>query len=521
MNKVKQYAVFEISLESDRDYDNPFADESCQAVFTGPDGTEAMLSGFHDGDRCWKARFVPETQGAWTYTARLETAGIETKGELECVLSDQHGFLVISAQNPYRFEHKDGTPFYPIGQQVGAGVSPAPGFDAPEGAEEWTATDRETFMQAFTGATNLIRSQFGCGIKAGCSMPVNTEETGPDRYDLENSRWIDDSCRAIKQYGWAQIGILFQDMSLHGEYETLFGTVRDTTTYKTMQSPHLPAMEQYIRYAVARWSAYIDIWEIYNEDSYAPDDLLAHFAGIIREADPYRHPITTNYERPEQDWCEIVCPHAYMVCEARQVPAYLSMQFARQKSYGKPVQYTEFGNKVQLSNYDPDKWRLAAWVSFMHESGMLYWNMSGRKTIPNPDSMSNSNAYLGPETRQGLRALQEFSAGLPLSLRPRQIFNVHRTPLEAWALGDGNLTVLYAHNPVDHTKPTKPTMLMIRTGPGDFNIQWTDPATGETVGSQDVSCEQQIMHLDIPSFTIDLAGRIESRPSAGGRKSKV
>ena len=511
MEKVGRYEVFEVTLESGAKYGNPFTDAEVKARFVGPKGRAVEVTGFYYGANQWKVRFVPDRLGAWRYRARLKGRGrpVRASGSFRCVKSDRHGFVRISRKNPYRFEYDDGTPFYPIGQQTGRGVGETPGFDAPDHTQ-WVSTDRETFMKAFTGATNLMRSQLGTGTTAGLALDLMAGQKTPDRYNPENCEFLDESSRTLKRYGWAQIIVPFQDMSLWGGgAKTVFGSGYIRDTYKSLKSKQLPNVEWYLRYVVARWSAYTDIWEIFNEDCYAPNDFLAHLAKVIRDADPYDHPITTNYERPAEPWCEIICPHEYMGTHAKKIPGHLSKEFARFKSFGKPVLYTEFGNKGYLSNYDPVKWRLAVWTAFMNESGVLFWNMSGRRTVGNPKAKGNSNTYLGPESRRAFRVLNEFTRDLPVTMRPVMPGFTNRMGVEVWALADENTAVVYVHNPGDHAEEVDPPKTALWTGPGRFRVKWIDPATGKTVLERDAGSRHHVLWLDIPPLKIDLAARLE------------
>jgi len=284
--------------------------------------------------------------------------------------------------------------------------------------------------------------------------------------------------------------------------------VRDLTTYKTLKSPHLPEMEAYIKYMVARYSAYADIWELYNEDSYSPNDFLAHLAHVVRQADPYAHPIMTNYERPTEKWCEILSVHEYMGMPASEVPSYLSKEFARFKSFGKPVLYTEFGNQAQLGNDDPVKWRLAVWTSFMNECGLGFWNMSGRKVPPKPKG-GPVNAWLGPDTRQAFRVLAETTRDLPVDMRPAIPGFTSQLPVQSWALSNGEKSIVYVHHFRSHEQAVKLTeALQVWTGPGTYHVKWLDPATGAVVEELDITTGQNILELKVPEFKIDLAARI-------------
>jgi hypothetical protein len=276
--------------------------------------------------------------------------------------------------------------------------------------------------------------------------------------------------------------------------------------YKSIKAANLALQEAYMRYVVARFGAFVDIWELFNEDSYAPDEYLAHLAALIREADPYRHPITTNYTR-HATWNEIVTWHAYLGIPANETDIWVAAQIGKYKS-GKPVLNTEFGNKAILSNVDPIKWRVAAWTAFMSESNMLFWGQSGRKIEPGRPS-GNSNAYLGPDSRQHLRVLSEFTRDLPIDLRPVEC-SYSLPDLRVYAMGNGKTAVAYVHHWRDHSKPLAlPTQIYVHTGAGNYKATWIDPATGAVVKTQDVSTKGQYAIFPMPPITIDLACRLE------------
>jgi len=251
---------------------------------------------------------------------------------------------------------------------------------------------------------------------------------------------------------------------------------------------------------------------MFNEDLWAPNDYLAHLACVIRQADPYDHILTTNYPRPREAWCEIICPHKYFRIPANGVDVYLASQIGRWKSYGRPVQYTEGGNKGWISNYDPVKWRVAYWTAFMNESGMLLWSMSGRKTAPSDKrGGGNSNAYIGPETRQAFRVLNEFTRELPIDMRPIESGrNEEHDSIRTYGLSNGNLTVLYVHHYADHSSYFSTNRrLMVDAGPGKFSVKWIDPADGKVIPSDEGEQVGQLLRLPMPRFKIDAACRID------------
>ena len=504
-----RYEVFEFPLTTTETFANPFTDARMTAEFRSPDGRKIPLAGFFHGGNTWMVRFAPDREGRWTFRVKLtgNKTSTERSGAFRCTPSARHGFVRVSKRNPYRLEFDDGTPFYPVGIQT-CGLLQT-GMDGPAADGSWRSVPIETWFQGFAGATNLTRWQLGAGTKAGCAWTLIPAGARPGRYDTELAGKIDGLLARQRALGAAQILIPFQDMSLHGKDVTAFGRVDDVTSYKSLKAPNLKQQDQYLRYVVARYGAFVDIWELFNEDSYAPSDYLAHLAAVVREADPYRHPITTNYTRSSEPWCELSTWHAYMRSTADQTDVWVAAQIGRYKSYGKPVLNTEFGNKGTLSNVDPVKWRVAVWSAFMNESSMLFWDMSGRKTVAQP-TQGNSNAYLGADSRQHFRVFNEFVRGLPIDMRPVETSYTYHNEVRLYGLSNGNTSVLYVYHYADPAKPYgREERSFINTGPGKFRLTWIDPADGRVVKTDRAETTQQNLHFPMPPVTVDLACRID------------
>ncbi|PCJ52384.1 MAG: hypothetical protein COA79_23830 [Planctomycetota bacterium] len=510
---IKRFDVIELSMQVKKLPANPFRDIEIVALMKSPDGSSIKVDGFYHKDKTWTVRYSPKIIGTWKYTLLLKENGKQKKqmGTFKCVASSLKGFMRISKSNPYRFVTEDGKPFYPIGQQLGWGVPDRIGFDGLN-ASESNHTDRVNFMKAFHGKTNLIRSQLSAGNKAGVALPIIKGADILNRYDLEACEKIDESCRVIKANGWAQIIIFFQDMSLWGNKSTSFGKVRDLTNYKNLKGKHLKNIEHYMRYVVARWGAYCDIWELFNEDAFSPDDFLKHLAKVVRAADPYKHLMMTSYERPEADWCEVISLHEYMALPSERVPGHLSKEIGRFKSFGKPVLYTEFGNQKPHGNVAPVKWRVSAWTAFMNESALTFWNTSG-KIIPDiPSWGGNPNAYMGAKTRDYMKVLADYTAKLPINLRPTIAYTDHQE-IELWALANKDLSVLYLHNPGGYEKEIKAEQFIVGSSLGSYTLTWMDPATGKTLGeSETVKSRGLSMWLKPPAFKTDLVATLRKIP---------
>ncbi len=522
---VPRYDVFETGVAGRAKVENPFRDATLRAEFHAPSGVTIPVMGFYNGGDEWRVRFVPREHGVWTWRTTLQAPPappVTREGTFRCEGTLGHGFLHVSARNPFRLEHDDGTPFYPVGIQTCNFLQPD--FDGPNPDGSRRTVSNEAWLAAFTGAVNLVRTQFGQGTRTGCAMALiaarpphstNAFAFTPDRYDLNLAAQLDRVYQQQRAAGLSQILILFQDMSMWGGGRSAFGDSRDLTTngFKSVHAPSLPQQEQYIRYIVARWGCYVDMWELYNEDGYAPGDYLAHLAEVVRSADPYQHLRTTNFTRLGAPWSDVNTWHEYMGMPANGVDVQVSQQIAIYKAHGKPVVNTEFGNQGRLSNVDPLKWRVAVWSAFMNEASPLFWGMSGHVVPAGYEKAGeNANAYIGPETRQHFRIFLNFVHDLPVDLRP-VLFGIHRhNDIRTYALSNGRLSVLYVHHFADHTTSCLfPEPVYLQSGPGRFHLRWIDPADGREVRSEDLTTPQEFLELRLPPVTVDLVGRLERR----------
>ncbi len=514
---VGRFDVFEVTLASDETFENPFWDADVRAEFTAPDGLKVHVEGFYFGAKEWKVRFAPDREGRWTYTASMK--GKDLAGEFNCVKSANHGFVRASKKNCFRFEYDDGVAFYPIGYQTGGLLEC--GHDGPPAGEPWKTVPLADYLKDFDGAANLNRINLGCGDKRGMSVVLLTGRDGPDRYDLDTSAKLDEAYRLYRAHGVSQILIFHQDMSAYGAAKCLWGDTHDIVNYKSVNAANLPMQDRYLRYVVARYGAFVDIWELFNEDTWAPNDYLAHMAKVVRDADPYLHLITTNYERPDQPWCEVVCPHEYLSIPAHEADGHLLNEFARLKGYGKPVQYTEFGNKSTFSNDDPEKWRVVLWTCWTREVGMLFWSMSGIRTKPNPSAASgNANMYFGAETRRHCRILNEFVKDVPVEAKPIVFINPnHDRNVRAGGVGNGEVFVLYVHHYTSHDATVNPLPLRAWTGRGRFLITWIDPATGDVLREYESGTMEETMQISVPPVKVDAACKL--RRLAPGQSAPV
>ncbi len=73
---VERWGMQEVTLTQAKDYDNPFIDAWLKDRLECAD--EAIdVTGFYDGDRTWKIRFMPTREGEWRYSTSSKDSGLD------------------------------------------------------------------------------------------------------------------------------------------------------------------------------------------------------------------------------------------------------------------------------------------------------------------------------------------------------------------------------------------------------------------------------------------------------------
>ena len=142
--QVKRFEKIEFSLRAPTVGENPYnPDEiAVEVELTAPSGKKTALPAFYYqhferqrldqgrnksewlypvGDAVWKARFAPTEVGAYSCEAKLRDRDGSIRSAsvtFECLPSLDRGFVRVSSSDPRFLAHDDGSPFFPIGQNV-------------------------------------------------------------------------------------------------------------------------------------------------------------------------------------------------------------------------------------------------------------------------------------------------------------------------------------------------------------------------------------------------------------------
>ena len=531
--------VFEITFTHPNRYANPFFDASVEVTFTAPSGKEVRVGGFHygalqppkvqkpappargrpryvaQGQDTWKARLAPWELGTWKYAyvfTNVEGQRGTGAGSFRCVKGrvTNPGFLRQHPSNPFRWVFDDGSPFFGVGLQEclgdGGGTGSALAAKSMEGPFR---TDRPDLVKLLPGplyvrgpsmnpqnADVYFRRYGRCGFnlfrmsQRNCSYDLFSDL---DHYLVQEAVMTDDLLRHVRKYGYRVMYGLFG-------YQKVFNDHPD-------DAAGMAKVKRFIKYSVDRWGAFTDIWEFLNEQK-AADGWYAQLIPYLRSIDPYRHPITTSWERPELDGIEVNAPHWYGNENELQSDAITAAHAKQWKKHGKPVIVGEQGNSAGTSKDRPPgiggvwdagsarRMRLRLWSAFFHEMSLIFWNTSYAR------DGHHMNIWLGPREREYVRALQDFCYRLDADVRMTPVHVSAPTQVRAYGLRSRTRAGVYLHHYQNHEHPVRDVKITLDV-PAAATGYWYAPETAAILGRSDLQPGQHT--LTAPPFTVDLA----------------
>ena len=513
-----RYAAVEFEVEHPNAYVNPFREAELSAEFTAPSGRRAKVGGFHDGgDRqeTWKVRFAPDETGRWSYT--WEMAGPEGgrasgRGTFDCVAGARPlpGFMRRHPSNPYRWISDDGRAFFPVGIQecVGDGnhngsVVDQMSMEGPfrtdlkkppklpagplfrRGPSMNPVTGEMYFRRYGWAGFNLFRFS-----QANCSFDLYED---PDRPNLAACRMVDELLRHVRGRGFRVVYGIFG-------YKPVFN--QDPGNAEGMA-----ALKRFVAYSVSRWGAFTDVWQFLNEQD-ASDQWYAVMAPFLHSIDPYAHPVTTSWERPQLPGMDVNAPHWYQREDELASDTETTGRAADWKRPGKPVIVGEQGNFVDPKKPRPPgvggvwddrsevRMRIRLWAALFSEISLVFWNTSYAR------DGHFMNIWLGPREREAVRALTSFADRLDRDVVPAAVTVSAPEAVRAYGLASVDRVGVYLHHFRTHAasqRELRVTLDMPRGG----QACWYDPGTGRVVETFTVTGGRQT--LVAPAFTVDLA----------------
>jgi len=270
---AEQWGVYELALKGPSE-GNPFVEVRLSATFTNGTVTREV-PGFYDGDDNYRIRFMPETTGTWRYETKSNRW--QLTGQLGSFVATPHAkgnHGPVRVHNTFHFAYADGTPFKQIGTTI---------YNWLDTPEEWQEQTLKTLATApFNKARMLILPQTDPFRKK--LPPARWPFAGQPPRDWDLSRFNPDYFRHYEQR-LAQL----RDLGIEADL-ILFNPYGKPWGFDTMDAA---TDERYVRYVVARFSAYRNVWwSMANEFDFLRTKTMAdwdRYFQIVQEADPYSH----------------------------------------------------------------------------------------------------------------------------------------------------------------------------------------------------------------------------------------
>lgn len=242
-----KYDVFELVLNGPSE-GNPFTDVDLSAEFFFLN-RKKIVSGFYDGDGIYKIRFMPETEGTWTYITKSNISELDGKqGTFTCgpAVAKDHG--PVRVKDRFHFAHADGTKFIPVGTTAYAWTNQEPRLIAETLETLSSAPFNKIRMCVFPKHYNYNNNEPSHYAFEG--GPAGTDEKGALKYEFDFTRFVPQFFRDLEE------NILkLKDMGI--EVDLIIFHPYDRWGFAYMDEG---ANQRYLRYLVARLGSFSNIW---------------------------------------------------------------------------------------------------------------------------------------------------------------------------------------------------------------------------------------------------------------------
>lgn len=551
---VGRYEKFEIVVELDATFDNPYDPDQIRldAEFTGPSGQVMTVPGFYyqefeqeltpERERLaatdnwsWRVRFTPTEVGEWTYRviATAPASGPKTKDgfSFTATESDKRGFVRIDSRNPRYLAFDDGSPFFPIGENMA--------WYGSSGMADYL-----TWLDPFAAAGgNYIRVWL-----ASWGFNFEWTETGLGNYDARQNRafQLDTLFELVEE---RDVYIMLCLIN-HGQFNTGVNPEWDSNPYNVANGGPLNEpvefasnpeaikfWHQKLRYIAARWgySPNIMAWEWWNEVNWTPlvdPDILGPWveqsAAYLKPLDPYDHLITHSGSAVDAEavWAhtDFTQNHLY---DLQNFPREFASEVAKwwRRYPDKPFLMGEFGSP---QDYDQQAvlFHLGLWSLPMNGAfgtGMLWWwdnyihpnNLYGQFT-------AISNFYAGEDLAAHEWQVTEAEPGEDSDVIVYGLQSEQNALL--WVLSrdysQRNLEKQYldnlrarAEDPFNIVFPdvAGASINLAGLAAGAYSIEIWDSQSGTVIETQSAEVTDGTLSIALPTFSHDLALKVKGQ----------
>jgi|GEM_PF-1149024 len=520
-NNISRYDVYEVTMTATSSgYTYPQDGVNITAVFTAPSSATYTVHGFFYDVNTWKLRFAPMETGTWTYTLSFDDGttpvSLTTSGgnSFSCVASTNTGFLRINQTNKQRFfTDGDNKAFYVLGfdKTNAGGMAGALAGGLGDGVNYPSLLDNMKIHRS--AGFNFIRDN---SQGASYYTTINASQTGKNLYDIAAGQLGDTYIQAYRQGGMkVQMGFWLKPPS------NIYNN--STSSWDTTTTGNIAAIQNYHRYIISRFGAYVDIWELCNESSGMTQAYLDTVEQVCTNyPDPYHHPTTVSYAQGQIDESAMTVyagNHNYLTTTNLGVAGSWGGSFNTwHNTYpNKPLVFGEAGNASPVGKYDPERFRVGIWSAFANAAAMCWWQVTfDRNNCEFGASLTNM--YLGREERMLAKILSNFTSDFdPLATQTTVTITPSNQVAAAYSAGGATSNLILASNQdifayfthsTNHYTTVHGATVQLSIPANGMQGVWVDPATGNIVSTFTASAGTQ--SLTIPDFKCDIALRIRA-----------
>ncbi|MDX2078960.1 MAG: DUF5060 domain-containing protein [bacterium] len=554
---VGVYDKYELVIAHTIAFTNPYdpQDIRLDAEFTAPTGDKFTVAGFYyrdfaqaptnpdvlvAQDDSWRVRFTPTQAGDWSYTVSITTsAGTITsdRGTFTVTPSDKKGFVRVDDRNPRYFSFDNGTPYFPVGQNVG-----------------WAVDNPISSYQTWMDEMHAENANFMRVWMASWGFGIEWVDTGLGNYDNRQDRAFQFD-RVLEMASERDMYIMLTLLN-HGAFSETTNAEWENNPYNRANGGMLdspigfgtdPEARRFwlmrLRYIVARWgySPNIMAWEWWNEINWTPlvdETILAPWmadsTAFLQSLDPYAHLITHSGSpmHHETIWgAETMSFTQQHLYDMRTLTRVFNQEISawQEKYPDKPFLMGEFGSPDETLDLNGLLVHLGLWSAPMNGAagtGMTWW----WDNYIHPNDLYYhfggvasffADEDLGARTWALTSATLNEEDDIDAKVFGLQADNYALLWVVSDDYSDAYLERQYrqnlrnqAQNPLDIAFPivTGAKITLINLMEGDYTVEWWDTFTGEIIQTERVTIGADGITLPVPDFDRDLALKIVPMP---------